>query len=380
MSAGQQKEHYMQDAGEIYFTYKCQEYLEVNNINICTTSSEIYKEFLSYLDERGLSLQDFEKTEYCNNIDYCVPEMVSRTYEKYGKKFDAYCDERDARNNSKKRDIVFSFEDGTVIPCSLKNYQNGIRGTIQVCSGTWVSFLNNIILESAPKVGQSINPVDNKPFFPGRSKEKRQKAFEKLGYKTLNDLVDNLENIKNDMRDFYISAAEAEYWENIAERWKQDCASFGTNAAKEIALELRKEEYHDLVKQRLVKMIGFDGEEELILLGKKEYLCSFLSPSYEELAKKVRSQKSKIKVLSKSQNLVIQFYADDEEKSFLDIDIPFTLQKNGAWHLPTEPYEGEQFHKKEGKSLKYGQRRPKKSKEINTSINTYFSLVKCGVI
>ena len=64
----------------------------------------------------------------------------------------------------------------------------------------------------------------------------------------------------------------------------------------------------------------------------------------------------------------------DNLGEILKIDIPFTLQKNGGWFLPKEKYEGTIYHKKEKKDLMYGERRPKKSKEINTSTNMWFKI------
>ena len=63
----------------------------------------------------------------------------------------------------------------------------------------------------------------------------------------------------------------------------------------------------------------------------------------------------------------------------MNIEVPFTLQKNGAWHLPKVKYSGTQYNEKEGIDLLHGERRPKKSKEIATSINTYLNLKKAGV-
>ena len=73
----------------------------------------------------------------------------------------------------------------------------------------------------------------------------------------------------------------------------------------------------------------------------------------------------------------LRFQFSDDLGDILTIDVPFTLQKNGAWFLPKSgAYEGYKYHKKEKTNLLWGQRRPKKSKEIATSINTYMLLGK----
>ena len=66
----------------------------------------------------------------------------------------------------------------------------------------------------------------------------------------------------------------------------------------------------------------------------------------------------------------------DSDGIILSIEVPFTLQANGAWYRDSSYIE---YHQKEKMSLVYGQRRPKKSKEIATSINTYLNLKKAGV-
>ena len=40
---------------------------------------------------------------------------------------------------------------------------------------------------------------------------------------------------------------------------------------------------------------------------------------------------------------------------------------------------GKRFHKKEGIALEWRERRPKKSKEISTSVNTYVDFKKAGL-
>ena len=59
------------------------------------------------------------------------------------------------------------------------------------------------------------------------------------------------------------------------------------------------------------------------------------------------------------------------------VDVPFTINKNGAWI--SEEYQGERFHAKEQKMLATGQRRPKKSKELATSTNTYVDFAAAGI-
>ena len=78
----------------------------------------------------------------------------------------------------------------------------------------------------------------------------------------------------------------------------------------------------------------------------------------------------------------IRFEFKSGSEIILEIDIPFTLNSNGCWYKGDnagDVYEGKRFHKKEGIELMWGERRPKKSKEISTSVNTYVDFKKAGL-
>lgn len=64
----------------------------------------------------------------------------------------------------------------------------------------------------------------------------------------------------------------------------------------------------------------------------------------------------------------------------LAIDVPCTVNTNGAWIRDGEPYAGTRYHVKEKQDLTWGERRPKKCREIATSINTYLDLGPTGVL
>ena len=67
---------------------------------------------------------------------------------------------------------------------SLKNYKKGFN-RIQLCSGTWHSFLNNFLFKSAG-VGTFIDPYSGQ-VFQGCDYERRDSLVEQLGYSTLTD-------------------------------------------------------------------------------------------------------------------------------------------------------------------------------------------------
>ena len=80
--------------------------------------------------------------------------------------------------------------------------------------------------------------------------------------------------------------------------------------------------------------------------------------------------------MKRGQGLGIEFV--HENVVVLKAQVPFTINKNGAWISGT-PYAGVRLHHKEGVELAFGQRRPKKSRELATSVNTYLDLQPTGI-
>lgn len=381
MGAGQREQHFYQDAAEIYFAFVVQSELERLGRNITFSASVLEKQFHDYLNERKLTFDGFKKQAYYKNIDSNYRKWLDETFPE--KRMDIKLVEVEGRSKSMKRDITLVFDDGTPTKgIGLKNYEKGIRGNIQMCSGTAVSFLNNIFFDKAPGPGRSIDPISNKIFSPGRSKKKRKEAYAYLGLQKVSDLVDSLEKEKDIVRAIFKDGQDTKYWfqNNTAQKWDNKCKEFGKRSSNSVCdlLSNLHDDHKNKVKERLIVMTGLDGKDELLLFGPKEYLCSIQSQKFKQLVSDVNCDETKIVLETNGQSLEVSF--QKEKNILLKIKIPFTLQKNGAWYIPDEPYEGSRRHPKEKIELVYGERRPKKCKEINTSINTYYSLVECGVI
>ena len=124
-------------------------------------------------------------------------------------------------------------------------------------------------------------------------------------------------------------------------------------------------------------MAGLTDAEEILLVGKGKYLCSLFNKKYRDILKRVNSEQCVVEYATKRKSII--FTLRDDDGIVVTVEVPFTLQKNGAWYLPKQRYSGTHYHEKEKVDLVYGQRRPKKSKEIATSINTYLNLKKAGV-
>jgi hypothetical protein len=162
----------------------------------------------------------------------------------------------------------------------------------------------------------------------------------------------------------------------VSSQWKSDCASYGLKAAETIISALDSIS-KDAVKSRIIKMAGLNYDEEILLVGKGKYLCSLFNQKYAQILERVNSDESVVEYTTNKKGVL--FTLRDSAGVIVSIEVPFTLQKNGAWYLPKAKYSGAQYHEKEGVDLVHGERRPKKSKEISTSINTYLNLKKAGV-
>jgi hypothetical protein len=373
MGAGCTKDHFIQDAAEAYIVYLLQAHAVENEVAITDDVIQKHHTFIQYCEDRDV-LDEFNKSIYKENIDAVIDKFFSDLIAKYpGRKFDFVDVEREFRDKKLKGDFVIQFEDGSFASFSLKNYKKGFN-RIQLCSGTWHSFLNNFLFESAG-VGTFFDPFTQE-VFQGCDREYRDDLIEKLGYSALKDVYNFFDTVNDTIKEFYTYGEQARYWSNVSSQWKSDCASYGLKAAETIISALDSVS-KDAVKSRIIKMAGLNYDEEILLVGKGKYLCSLFNQKYAQILERVNSDESVVEYTTNKKGVL--FTLRDSAGVIVSIEVPFTLQKNGAWYLPKVKYSGAQYHEKEGVDLVHGERRPKKSKEISTSINTYLNLKKAGV-
>lgn len=373
MGAGCTKDHFIQDAAEAYIVYLLQSYAVDNKVAITDDVAEKHNTFIEYCEDRDV-LDEFNKSIYKENIDVVINKFILDLLAKYpNRKFDFVDVEREFRDKKLKGDFIIRFEDGSSISFSLKNYKKGFN-RIQLCSGTWHSFLNNFLFESAG-VGTFFDPFTQE-VFQGCNREYRDSLIEKLGYNALKEVYTFFDTINDTIKKFYTYSEQARYWKNVSAQWKGDCAAYGLKAAEKIISALDSIP-KDMVKNRIIKMAGLNYDEEILLIGNGKYLCSLFNQKYAQILKRVNSVESVVEYTTNGKGLL--FTLCDSVGVIVNIEVPFTLQKNGAWHLPKTKYVGTQYHNKEGVALIHGERRPKKSKEISTSINTFLNLKKSGV-
>lgn len=375
MGAGDREDHYVQDGSEAYLVWQLQLEAERQGCALSKSAANLKSTFDSYIDVRDARIH-FDRSDYKENVDKVAKQLVHDLSTHFlGLRFNFVDVEKDNRDRKKKGDLEIRFSDRNPISISVKNYKNGYE-RIQICSGTWNSFLNNFLF-IPDGVGMFIDP-NNGERFSGSDRERRDSLILDLGLEPLIEVYKFIDETNDAIRVFYADSPNARMWQAIADRWKTDCVTHGERAANRLAGALSQID-PTKVKQRLLVMAGLNFDEELLLVGKGKYLCSLVSKPYRQLLEAVNHRSTIVQHQATGQSLKLSIRSNDD-KELIEIQVPFTLQKNGAWHLPNESYEGKQYHPKEKIQLAYGERRPKKSRELATSTNTYLDLRRAGLV
>ena len=368
--AGTSTEHYIQDAAEIWLTVRLQEEVERRGVASKNISSEINEEFLKACVNGNIETKFFN-SKYYKNIEATYKSIVQDLIKKYpNSKFYFQCVDAEFRNLGKKGDILIHVDDGEKISVSVKNYQNGYS-SIQVCSGTFNSTLNNFLFDNTDcSPGMFTSPYGVK--FRGSDREYRD-GLVRRQYPELLPFFSKLDEINDNIRDYYINSPEAEHYENVADQWKKDCSSVGTEVAP-LVVEALSFLPNELILSRMQKATGLVSDEHLLCLGKGEYLFSVTNEHYHKLCNRVKAA-THVEIESRGQSIF--YHICDDDGVIISINQPCTLQKNGAWFATNEEkFEGVREKNDKGKKfmLKWGQRRPRKSKELATSTNMYLRL------
>jgi hypothetical protein len=374
LGAGDRQEHHAQDSAEAYLVWRLQYTVEQEGRALSRTSEHLKEAFDTYVDSRQARAY-FDASDYKQNIDAVVADVVAKVISHYKDDLIEFVDvEKEYRDQKKKGDFEIRFQRNRTISVSVKNYKNGFK-RIQLCSGTWNSFLNNFIFEP-DGVGTFLDPFTGKRF-SGSDRTRRDQLVGKMGLHPLLEIYKFIDDTNDEIRAFYADSDRARMWNEVADRWKSDCVEYGSDAANRLCIAL-KSIHPELVKQRLLSMAGLTFAEELLLLGRGQYLFSLVHRGYRTLLEEANDADTTVDISSKGQTLRLSLISSSGTK-ITDIEVPFTLQKNGAWHLPREEYSGKQMHHKEGVPLAYGERRPRKSRELATSTNTYLDLARLGL-
>ena len=370
MGAGNQTDHFHQDCGEKFIVLKLQE-LAVKNGTSLTNSIDYKKlDFDNHCKELEIT-ESFKKTIYCTNVDKWVESVYNDYISLYpNEKFDFVNVEKEFRDKGLKGDYILQFEDREVSQ-GLKNQKE--HNKAQMCSGTWNSGLNNFLFESA---GSGMFYVPNKKIkWKGSKVSERDFFVKEEGYEELLPIYHRMDEINAKMKQFYVYGEEARFYYNIEQQLNDDRKNYGKEISS-LMVEALDIIGKDKVTARVKKMTGLDAAEELLILSPKGYLLSLTNPNYMNMLKRVNSEDAKLSYNVNGQS--IKFTFSDNQGDIISWNIPFTFNINGCWwgnQKNVESWEGQRKYTGKGKDagtpLYYQERRPEKSKEFATSINTH---------
>ena len=370
MGAGNQTDHFHQDGGEKFIVLKLQELAVKNGTSL--TNSVDYKilDFDNLCKELEIT-ESFKKTIYCTNVDKWVESVYNDYISLYpNEKFDFVNVEKEFRDKGLKGDYILQFEDREVSQ-GLKNQKE--HNKAQMCSGTWNSGLNNFLFESA---GSGMFYVPNKKIkWKGSKVSERDFFVKEEGYEELLPIYHRMDEINAKMKQFYVYGEEARFYYNIEQQLNDDRKNYGKEISS-LMVEALDIIGKDKVTARVKKMTGLDAAEELLILSPKGYLLSLTNPNYMNMLKRVNSEDAKLSYNVNGQS--IKFTFSDNQGDIISWNIPFTFNINGCWwgnQKKVESWEGQRKYTGKGKDagtpLYYQERRPEKSKEFATSINTH---------
>lgn len=372
------EQHITQDAAEHYAVFLMAATAEKNGWASRESSPALWESFLGYLSERGWSIEDdFAKKhpEYKRNVDKQIPVFVNRLHAKFETaKFAFQIDEARFRNLGLKADFTVDVS-GRDEPflVSLKNYvgAGGITRP-QVSSGTFLSFAAGFVFERVG-VGTYADPRIASGKFSGSSKEQRNDVLRFENRQTLIAPLEVLESLQETVRDqllslkFYDKAKIRAVVERIVP------------TGQEAMLAVFRELGLDTVREKFLERVGLDGTEEILYFDQNKSIDSITTPKFHALSEAVNNPKTIFEIIPVGQSLRFQFMKDGEH--VLKVDVPLTINTNGAWHRPREKYEGTQVKNDKGHEVElvWGEIRPYKSREIATSTNMYVNLQATGI-
>lgn len=366
-----QVEHHIQDAMEPYAVGVMQTVAEQLGLAPKGSAEEHFRVSREHLKTRGVSPGDLATyPEYKSSADLHASAFANRIIEFLKPRTLVFeFNEKEARNAGRKEDFVVVVDNSTRIPFSLKNYRKSIARP-QVSAGTFNSLACSFIFEPAGGVGMFIEPISGKTF-KGSSRSVRDAAITSAGQEPLLKIFEKLDALSDEIKEVFVYSPQFEFLDEDAfDSERKRVGKLGAEMLCELVSSLQP----DRVRNVMLTRIGFDGECEQLMFDPDSYSDSLTVPRFSEVIGQVRGG-AELKFQAEGQSLRFEFLSD--ENTLLSVDIPFTINKNGAWI--SEEYAGTRYHPKEKVALAHGQRRPKKSKELATSVNTYINYEAAGI-
>jgi hypothetical protein len=377
-------EHYMQDSCELLAVAKLQRLAEEAGLATQSDSNEKFAAYDAYrldprrnVDESLLSARHAAMfATYKSSLDTHLPDFFRRLKQHFpGETFSFVDVERDARNEGGSEDFLIVRSGGDPVRMSLKNYR-GTAARPQVKSGTWNSFVVNFLFEGAGSVGMALHPVTGE-IFKGSDRPKRDAAIEALGLSGIIPLVHELDGLNDEIRATFLEDDLFEFFDK--ERFAAACNRFGL-AAVGLAERILHAIGDARVKARVLTLAGLDEGDEVLLMDPVRCADSLTDDAFRSIRLRALDPASTITFEPRGQSLNF-WITDSDGGRILPVDVPFTINSNGAWWRDGEPFEGTREKSDKGHvlQLRYGQRRPYKSRELATSVNTYLDLGKAGI-
>lgn len=365
-------EHYAQDALELYAVAVLQREAEARGAAITADAADKIRRFVEYAAKHDLTEEWFTTgplAMYKASYDRNLPAFVDRLALAYAdQKFDFEVVEAEYRVAGLKGDFVIRMQPAAALTSvSLKNYRGDIRRP-QFNAQTFNSFVLSFLF--AGKLGTYEDPITGETF-RGSSAEARNAALERNGFGSLVPSMRALDALNQEIRVQFVYAEEFAFLTTEGERIFKAAAKRIGVAGADIVAGILAEIGQDRIKRRLLKMIGLDGAEELLMMDQTRCTDTLTHPGFRALREAV--QKADVTVARGGQSIQLLFTADGI--ALLPVTVPFTINKNGAWISRKVAAEGIM---KDGRLMLPGERR-NKAKEMATSINTYVNFAKTKI-
>lgn len=371
-------EHMYQDACEKLAVAVAQQTAEKLGVAITHDSEQKFDDFEQYCRSKKITASDRKKYDvYRRNVDLHIPGFVVDVSTRFSGERIQFTDiEKISRDENRKSDFLLEVGSRVKFGVSLKNYKGSIRRA-QVCSGTFLSFANNFVFEPAG-VGTYFDPTDptQTKTFRGSDTESRSRALEAVHLGHLKQDFVACESINADVRKRLIDDPEFEFLDNEKEKMVDQIRKETGERGIEVALRILDEIPPDHIHRRILKMSGFDGAEEMLFFDPSERLDSLTHDGLRTFLRRLQSDDCKTRWRKNRQAIVFEVFSGSEP--VFSVNVPFTINKNGAW-ISDPDFGHNKYHPKEKVHLSYGQRRPKKSRELATSTNTYLDLNKTSI-
>lgn len=373
------EQHITQDAAEHYSVYVMQNVAEQLGCAIRAESEQRREEYRAYLDRVGLSEAEFARGRYQKykaNADSQLPAFVRRLAGHLpAARFHFENVEKEYRDRGLKGDFLLT---ATTIDepfsVSLKNYiGSGGISRPQVGSGTYASFAHGFIFDRVG-VGTYLDPRDGSSF-RGADAVERSRVLEYMGLTPLVPLLAELDDCQAQVRAEFLAPDCEFYDKSRVEAAARRVAEKGVTATLDVlnALGMAK------VKEVVLNRSGLDGEEEALYFDGSRYVDSITTRRYHDLRHALNHMDTSLDAFQQGQGIRFEFRRWND--LLLSIQVPFTINTNGAWFRPKEKFTGTRRYIDKGHpvDLVWGQRRPHKSKEIATSTNMYVDLSATGI-